>query len=76
MSASGAETPEADMNPSTSAPQVYTVEQGAGVSQVSMKPVKVSIPIPTNIFTRILQGTFGFTTTNIRVLVEDGYDTK
>ena len=76
MSAPGADSIELYQNQPVDIPQVSTVEQGAGVSQVSMKPVKVSIPIPTNIFTRILQGTFGFTTTNIRVLVEDGYDTK
>ena len=33
-------------------------------------------PVPNNVFLRTLQGTLGFTTPQIWVLVEDGYETK
>ena len=47
----------------TEAPQVSTVVQ-----------VTTAAPsVPVNIFTGILQGILGFTSTQVRVLVDDGY---
>ena len=74
MSASGSEPPEADTNTLIGAPQVSTVKQGAGVSQASTNPVQVTTPVPTNLFIGTLQGTLGFATVQIKVLVEDRYD--
>ena len=61
---------------SIGAPQVSTVEQGAGASKASAKPVQVSTPVSTNVFMGTLQVTLGFTTDHIKVLVEGGYDTQ
>ena len=74
MPASGVESIEADQNPPTGAPRVSTMQRGAGESQVSKNPLQVSTPMPTNVFTWTLQGTLGFATAHIKVLVEDGYD--
>ena len=38
--------------------------------------MKISNPVPTNVFTVILQGTLGFNNYQIKVLVEDGYYTQ
>ena len=38
--------------------------------------MQVSTSVPTNVFTGTLQGTLGFTTDQIKVLVEDGYFTQ
>ena len=70
MSASGVESPEADQNLPTSAPQVSTVVQGAGNSQASRNQVQVSTPVSTNVFTGTLQGILCFATAQIRILVE------
>ena len=76
MSASVSDPSALDQNTITDSPQVSTVEQGVGASQASMKPVQVSTPVPTNIFTGTLQGTLGFITSQTKVLVEDKYDTQ
>ena len=52
------------------------MEQGEGESQASKKLVQVSTPVPTNVFRGTIQGTIGFTTDQIEVLAEDGYDTQ
>ena len=69
MSASWEDSPEADQNPPTDEPQVSTMVQWAGASQASTNPVQVSTPVPVNVFTGTLQGTLGFTTAQIKVLV-------
>ena len=76
MSASRAELPEADHNIPTGKQKVSITLQGSGPSQASMNLVKVSTPVPTNVFTGTLQGTLGFNTSHIKVLVEDEYDTQ
>ena len=76
ISVSGAESPEVNQNPPTCAPQVSTVEQGSGDSQVSMNPVQVSTPVSSNVFMGTTQGTHSFTTAQIKVLAEDRYDTQ
>ena len=76
MSKSGAELPEADQNPPIGAPQVSTVVQWAGASQASQNQEQVSTQVPTKSFTGTIQGTLGFTTVQVKVLVEDGYDTQ
>ena len=76
LSESGADPSAEDHDIPTDAPQVLTVKQGAGASQVSTNTVQVSTPVPTNVFTWTLKGTLGFTTVLIKVLAEDGYDTQ
>ena len=76
MSASVSDPSALDYNNITDSPQVSTVEQGVGTSQASMKPVQVSTPVPTNVFTGTLQGTLGFTTSQTKVLLEVEYDTQ
>ena len=76
MSAPGEFSSAEDQNPPTDAQKLSTVEQGAGASQASIKPVQFSTPVTTNAFTGTLQGTLGFTTAQIKVLVEDGYETQ
>ena len=76
VSESVAESPEADHNPPAVSSNVSTVVQGAGDSQSSRNPAQVLTTVPTNVFTRTLQGTLGFTTSQVRVLVEDIYDTQ
>ena len=76
MSESGEESPEVEQNTTTGAPQFSTVVQGAGDSQVGRNLAQVSSPVSNNVFTGKLQGTLGFTTAQVRVLVEDGYGTQ
>ena len=76
ISASGADPPEVEHNPPKGAPQISTVVQGECASQESKNQVQVSTPVPTIFFTETLQGTLVFTTTHIKILVEDGYDTQ
>ena len=75
MSESGADSPEADQNLPTGAPQVSTVVQSEGYSQEGCNLVKLSTPVPNNVFMGTLQGTLGFTTYWINFMVEDLYDT-
>ena len=76
MSESGAESQEAGHNPPTCGPKVSTMVQGEVASEVSTNLAKVLTTVPTNVFTETLQGTLGFTTAQIKALVEDGYDTQ
>ena len=76
MSASGAESPEADQNTPIDSPQFSTVVQGAGESQEGRNPSQFSTPVPKNIFRRSLQGTLGFNAYQVWVLVEEGYYTQ
>ena len=76
MSASVAESTEADQNQPTGAPQVSNVVQGVGASQDSTNPVQVSTPVPTNVFMGKLQVALDFTTAHIKFLVKEGYDTQ
>ena len=76
MSESGEESSEVEQNTTTGAPKVSTVVKGAGDSQVGWNLAQVSSPLSTNVFTGTLQGTLGFTTAQVRVLVEDGYGTQ
>ena len=76
MSESGADSPKSDQNSPTGSPQVSTVVQGSGASQSSTNPVQVSTPVPTNLFTGTIQDTLGFTTSQIKVLIEEIYYTQ
>ena len=38
--------------------------------------VSTVVKLPVNIFTGTLQGILGFTSTQVRVLVDDGYDSQ
>ena len=38
--------------------------------------ISVLVQVSVNIFTGTLQGIFGFTSTQFRVLVDDGYDSQ
>ena len=38
--------------------------------------VSTAVQVPVNIFTGTLQGIFGFTSTQVQVLVDDGYDSQ
>ena len=38
--------------------------------------VSTVVQVPVNIFTWTLQGILGFTSTQVRVLVDDGYDSQ
>ena len=76
MTASGVESPEADQNLLTDTTQASTMVQGADASQKGQNPEEFSTPVPTNVFTRTPQGTLGFTTSQLRILAEDVYDTE
>ena len=64
MPATGADSTGVGENPPTEAPQVSTVVQVATAAP----------SVPVNIFTGILQDIIGFTSTQVWVLVENGYD--
>ena len=76
MSESGEEPTEADTNMTTSAPQVSYVEYGVNTSQASKNPVQLSTLVKTNVFTGTLNGTLEFITDQIKIFIEDGYDTQ
>ena len=50
--------------------------QWASASQASQNQEQVSTQVPTKSFTGTIQGTLGFTTVQVKVLVEGGYDTQ
>ena len=76
MSESRLESPEVEQNIPTGALKGSTVVQETSASQVITKPVQVSTPVPTNVFMGTLQGTLGYNTDRINVLVENRYDTQ
>ena len=76
MSSSGEESSEVDQNLPTDVTQASTVVQGLDESQASWNPAQVLNPVPTNVFTRTLQGTLVFTTAHVKSLVEEVYGTQ
>ena len=66
MSAIGADSTGVYSNYPTEAPQVSTF----------LQVVTAETSVPVNIFTGTLQGIFGFTNIQVRVLVDDGYDSQ
>ena len=66
MSATGADSTGVGKNPPTEAPQVSMVVQVATAAP----------SVPVNIFTGTLQCILGFTITQVRVLVDNGYDSQ
>ena len=66
MPAIGADSTVVGKNPPTEAPQDSTIVH-----------VAMSAPsVPVNIFTGTLQGIFGFTSTQVRVLVDNGFNSQ
>ena len=50
---------------------------GVGENPITEAPqVSTFVQFPVNIFMRTLQGIIGFTSTQVWVLVEDGYDSQ
>ena len=54
ISVSVSESPESDQNLPTGAPQVSTLVQGSGASQVDRNLAQVPTPVPLNVFTGTL----------------------
>ena len=58
-------------------PETEADSTGVGVNPPTQAPqVSTVVQVPFNIFTGTLQGILGFTSTQVRVLVYDGYDSQ
>ena len=56
-------------------PETGADSTGVGENLPTESPqVSTVVQVPVNIFTGILQDILGFTSTQVRVLVDDGYD--
>ena len=56
-------------------PAIVAYSTGVGENPPIEAPqVSTVVQVPVNIFTGILQGILGFTSTQVRVLEDDGYD--
>ena len=66
MPATGVDSIGVGKNSPTEAPKVST----------TVRATMAAPSVPVNIFTGTLQGIIGFTITQVRVLVDDGYDSQ
>ena len=74
MLESGAKPQEEDHNKKTYVPQYLVVVQESYDSQAGWNPAQAASKVAANVFMRKLQGNLGFSTTQVRIMEEDGYE--
>ena len=76
MAAQGSGILQADGNLPPDGPPVVVAGQGAGDPPVVRNQLQAAPPVAANVFTRTLLNTLGFSIRQVRVLVEDVYDSS